>query len=321
MSTIKRYALAVLGLLVGGLSGVHALAGPTQSNVGAPGGYVTACASFNPEDRGSFQVGADLERAFTVSGSLCRSDTFSSTGGGATADVTFNLSTSSGAASGSAAFGAIRLQATELAKGASAAGVGGGWTERMSVTRAGQDGESAVWLFRLHVSGSGFVEQFGGGVSAAVGGFRNGELLSRTVSGWNGGTASTGLGQSFSWGSGSTRNAPATLAIDETLTFAVPVTLGRDFNWGIYATALARGPFNACCGTYAQSVDFGNTFRYAGSAGLVVDGVLYQDETFVSASGIDWRNAAPVPEPGAWVLLLSGLCAVAAVCRARSISR
>lgn len=96
--------------------------------------------------------------------------------------------------------------------------------------------------------------------------------------------------------------------MDDAVTFAVPVVLGQSFVWGVYATAMAGARSYASAPWIATAAaDSSPGLAYGGSAGLFVGGVAMDGYTLNSARGIDWMPAAPVPEPGSWLLMLAGI--------------
>ena len=145
-------------------------AGPSQSTVVAPGGFVSACASYRTDNFKLPVPGADMEREFFSYGHSCESRTFSGAGGIATVTANYTTSSSNGSAHGFAGMGLIQLTALEDATNAypAPAAAGGGWTDRLKVSMPGQDGKAAVWLYQLWVSGNGFVSDPMGGNGGAA---------------------------------------------------------------------------------------------------------------------------------------------------------
>ena len=148
-------------------------------------------------------------------------------------------------------------------------------------------------------------------------GFKNEEELWKDVPGFdNGGSDPAGSDrQRVVWEVGGDGSRDI---VDE-VTFAVPVTLGQSFVWGVYATASAStASYQPGSGVMTSAlIDFSHTLRYGGSTGVLIGGVLYDNESLVSASGIDWQQATPVPEPASWALMLAGAGVLGSLVRRR----
>lgn len=323
MSALRR--CAACALLLWAATSAHA-AGPSQATILTPGGFASACASRHMVNFKAPVPGADLQAEFDDFAYSCESNTFSGVGSAATANATYTNFQSDGVAKAYAGMGVIKLSAQEDATNAfpAPAAAGGGWMDKVTVNLPGQAGKSAIWKFQLAVSGTGWVSDPLGGngsaVRASITGFKNHAELSRSTTGWNAGSGTAGIGQTFSWVADA---ANRSFAIDELVTFAMPVTLGTQFDWGVYASVLARAPIGNGVSThvFSSEIDFGHTISYAGSLGVTVSGVLYENETLTSVSGIDWLNAMPLPEPGTWALMLVGVGGVCRVARRRQGDR
>jgi hypothetical protein len=309
----RRLAPVLLTLVLA----TPAWAGPSQSTVVPPGGFVTACGS-GLASSNAFMPGVDITTIGTfASGRFsCQSDTFA---GGATASVEATWASPGVANSAQAAggLGWLRMQAQNTAPPSIQlpAGVGaGGWTEAMTIDAPGLSGQAAIWTFTVRVTGD-FATDGPNLDRLFVSAFKNQGELANNVPGFSrgGSDAFTTDRQRVKWDTG----RGADRGVIDVVTFAVPVMLGQSFDWGVYAT-LAAGmaaysPSLTTPGTATAQV----LLQYGGSAGLTVDGVAVAGYTLAGASGTDWLAATPVPEPGALALWLAGLAAMGGLARRR----
>lgn len=291
-----------------------ARAAAQQSDVVPPGGFVASCAA---EGSGSNHLvyGDELLARFDLPHRAglfsCHAQMFSGAGGSAQTAAAYAVPDIANTAGGSAAMGLVRLQAsnaspaeTYFAQGAA----NGGWSDTTTVSVAGLSG-SAVWLFKVGVTGSASV--LGGSATFAATAYKDEDELRRSVAGFDKGDSDnfTTDRQRVRWRiGGELNNGPASRVVDDVVTFAVPVTLGTSFVWGVYGSANAGQRAATTGDDRITTADLGPyTMRFLGSQGVLVDGVLHADAQLVSDSGIDWTQAAPVPEPGTWALMLGGL--------------
>ncbi len=304
--SVKPTILA-LALLAAG----PALAGPSQGSITPPGGFATACAG-EVSGGGQYTPGLDLEGAFTfwVGRSACQSQVFSGPAGSGSAAASWSAAGVQTESAVVARMGSIGLAGHSLSAPNlqfPLAVAGGGWSESMTIDLAGHNGESAVWLFKVDVQGQLSAGSFGS-ANVLMNAFKNELELQDWVPGFDpggsDGAASTDR-QRVRWSV--PRNE--TRLVDDQITFAVPVTLGQSFVWGVYGTVRVGTSVFAPSGSSTPTpadADFLHTLRYGGSAALMLDGVAVEGYTLTSASGIDWRLATPVPEPSAAVLMLAG---------------
>jgi hypothetical protein len=297
-----------------------AQAGPSQSTVPPPGGFASACAS-QISSGVTYTPGQDLTASFSFwpGKYTCQSQTFSGAGGLAAADAQWSSTGVNNSTETRAEMGLIRLAAESTARNDiqfPVAVSGGGWSDRMVVNLVGHAGEAAVWTFQMAVDGHLLSDR--GGASVLMSAYRNNTELSRYVTGFDKGASDsfTTDRQRVGWAASGTSER----TISDLVTFAVPITIGESFSWGVYATVKAdtgslvppiNGPLTS------GSADFLHTLRYAGSAGVLLGGQLYDNATLVADSGIDWTQAMPVPEPGTWALMLAGLATVGGLARRR----
>ena len=298
-----RLAMLLLPALLG-LG--NAQAGNSQASVNPPGGFASACASGLSAGI-SYTPGLDLVAQFGGWNASCQTSAFEGAAGQASAAAQWTSANVGNHAAIQAAMGHIHLQADNAAPQNikfPVAVSGGGWSESIVVDVAGHTGQAATWLFKVAVDGS-LSTVSGGSAGVMVNAYKNEQELMSNVPGWdNGGSDNfTTDRQRAAWRA--SRGAGRDI-VDE-VTFAVPITLGQSFVWGVYATAQAGLVSYGGVATLAQAAaDFSHTLRYGGSAGVLIGGVNYDATSLVSASGIDWRSASPVPEPATWALMLAG---------------
>ncbi|RZI96362.1 MAG: hypothetical protein EOP39_28960, partial [Rubrivivax sp.] len=234
---MKLIAFLMAGLLAG-----TAQAGPHAASVSAPGGFASACASDLSSGVG-YTPGLDITASFNfwTGHFACQSQVFAGAAGQAAAAAQWQAADASNQSAIQARMGRIHLAASNTALTTvmfPVAAAGGGWSETMSVNVAGHAGEAATWLFT--VDATGLLSAGGGSAHVMINAYKNGLELEMGVAGFDkGGSDPLGTDrQRAVWGvsrSGS-RN------IVDTVTFAVPVTLGQSFVWGVYATASAGIP-------------------------------------------------------------------------------
>ena len=314
---VKHLVVALAGAVA--LSALPAAAGPSQAGVSPPGGFVAACAS-EVSDGGQFLPGSDLAAKFTgyPGRSSCQGQYFAGTAG-STAQASYSTAAVQTASSVGGTMGTIGFAASTLAPSNSMHAVsasGGGWSDRLVVDLAGHSGESAIWLYTMQVGGT--MASTGAGVASAsvrLSGFKNKEELFASVPGFDQGNSDGVVTdrQRVNWGA----SQNVSRVVDDLVTFAVPVTLGQSFVWGVYATASASVGFSGIAGNGSSRLDFIDGLQYGGAAGLFIGGVEMNGYTLQSDSGIDWMQAAAVPEPAAWALWSAGLLTVVTRLRRR----
>lgn len=310
----------LLLLAIAGLSTPLAVqAGPSQGSVAAPGGYATACAS--QISSSSLLPGRDITAHFAgfPGQYACESQTFAGAAGQAQAAASWTAPDLANASAIQVRMGHIAFEARNDAPGGytylGPVGVAtGGWGDRLQVDLPGQAGQAAVWRFTVDVSG--LMDNAGAGAShLELTAFKDRGELFNNVPGWDRGGSdprTTEL-QRVGW---SARYGADRLVLD-TVTFAVPVTLGQAFDWGVYATLQAgASSYGASPARSTASADFGDTVQYGGSAGLWIGDQEVQGWSLSAVSGIDWL-ATPVPEPGSWALMGAGLAGLAGWTRRR----
>jgi len=312
--------MKVIAFLLAGLLAGTAQAGPNVASVSAPGGFASACAS-DLSSGVTYTPGLDITASFSFwTGHFsCQSQAFAGATGQASAAAQWNAADAANQSSIQARMGQINLAASNTARinvMFPVAAAGGGWSETMTVNVAGHEGEAATWLFT--VKATGLLSAGGGSAQVMVNAYKGGAgELSFDTPGFDPGGSdplSTDR-QRVVWGVSRSGNR----SIDDTVTFAVPVTLGQSFVWGVYATAQAgiAAWTPSLDAMVSSSADFLHTLSYGGSSGVLIGGVAYDNEQLLAGSGIDWTQAAAVPEPGVWALMLLGLAMVGGLARCR----
>jgi hypothetical protein len=301
--THRPLAACLLSLAV---AATQAATGPSQGTAPLPGGFVTACAS-QISSGVTYTPGRELQSAFDfwAGQATCNSQVFNGLGSGsATADWTSPKVQNH--SSVQASLGAIHLATSNVAPKNiqfPVAVAGGGWNDTITFTD-GQAGQTGRWLFQMAVDGS--FTTAGGASAVELAAYKNKVLLGRGIAGFDRGDSDALVtdAQQVLWRSGNASSR----SVSDLITFAVPFVYGQAFSFGVYATAKSG------LGSYSGSdlrvvdaaVDFSHTLRFAGTLGVVVDGVLDTNPTLVSASGVDWR-VSTVPEPATWCAMLAGL--------------
>lgn len=297
-----------------------AQAGPSQSTAPRPGGFATACAS-QVSSGVTYTPGLDLTATFSPwpGQYSCLSETFAGAAGLASAEAHWSAPVIDNGTQVQAGMGRIGFAAHSEARSDKQFPVavsGGGWGDRMVVNLDGHAGEAGIWKFQVAVDGS--LTAGGGSTQVMMNAYRNGQELSNAVAGFDKGGSDgfTTDRQRVRWAKGGT----GVRVVDDVVTFAVPITIGQSFSWGVYGTLKASignmGPPSSAVMTTSEA-DFLHTLRYAGSSGVVLGGQLYTDAELLADSGIDWRAAVPVPEPSSWALMLAGLACIGRLARRR----
>lgn len=317
--TLLRKSHLAVGCLCA-VAGVSVQA-QSQSSINGTGGFVSACAYSNSGS--GFNPGGNLPALFGSAN--CNSDTFSGNGS-VTESATYNSGLTSNQSQGTVGLGTLHLSASNSAPNNSyfsAAGANGGWTETLVANAANQAGHAGVTVVALKVTGSLAAHGFAGASSFQLTGYKDkNQLTIYGLSGlYNYGSQSNPIGtdrQIANWSvatdyyyvSGQGLN-DASATIDDTINFAIPVTLGQSFSFGVYGYALAgMRSASGVAGISTAGTDFSHTVTWGGVVGIYdSNGQLLSDYSLTSASGADWTRpfTAPVPEPESYAMMLVGL--------------
>lgn len=304
--------------LVAWLSFQTAQAGPSQGSITLPGGYATACAS--QISSSSLLPGSDITAHFAnyPGRHSCQSQTFTGAAGQANAAALWTAPDLANQSAIQVGMGTIGLFAQNNAPNTYQSPLGvasGGWGDRSTIALAGMEGQAAVWRFQIDVSGSMVNDQWGA-TRLELTSFKDRVELRTSVPGYDKGGSDPATSEwqrvRYSARYGADRE------VLDVVTFAVPVTIGQAFDWGVFATLTAGASSNSSDPSRSIAwADFGQTVAFGGSAGLYLGDQALQGWTMASDSGIDWL-ASPVPEPGSWALMLGGLVAVGRLARRRA---
>lgn len=285
------------------------LAGPSQDAISSPGGLANACAT-EISSAASFTPGGDLEAGMTryAGRYACQSEVFGGDGQAQAGAEWHNGAGVDAGAQGRARLGVIDLHATNASNASwqyPGGAVNAGWSDTLTFDLPGQTGTAAVWLFTVSVNGR-LGTRGVGGAGLQLAHYGNEALVPSSVAGYaySGTDPVARSRQHLSWST--IGNVDWT--VDSAVTFALPVTFGEAIVWGGYAHAYAGQYSQSSAGWPGTSdADFLSGIIYGGPLALMVGGQAAQGWTLSAASGHDWLQAAAVPEPAVWMLLLPGL--------------
>jgi hypothetical protein len=199
-----------------------------------------------------------------------------------------------------------------------AAGANGGWKETFVANASGKMGQAGVVVVQQHVTGSLAAHGFAGSADFELTAYKNNSQL--TIYGlqglYNYGTQSNPIStdrQLANWSVatyGANEN-DASVIINDTVKFAIPVVFGQSFSLGVYGYAGAgMRSKSGVQGISTAGVDFSNTVTWSGVAGVYdSNGSLVSNYSLTSDSGVDWTKplTAPIPEPETYAMMLAGL--------------
>ncbi|RZJ06875.1 MAG: PEP-CTERM sorting domain-containing protein [Rubrivivax sp.] len=300
--------MRLAALVLSALLSVGVQAAPRQSDILPSGGFLNVCAA-PIGGGGGFWAGDDITGQFAAG--TCNTHYFNSGAVSDTASSSGPLISNN--AAGAARMGWVQMSAenhspaeTWFAHG----GVNGGYTDRLSVNAAGHAGESGFLLLRIAVNGTMWATAEAGGTGFQVVPYLNQAQVSAVHPGYDDGSSNHLWGTDLQVGAWGVGSAPdSSLAINEVITFSLPVVVGESMDVGLYTHADAGQRSSG--GYPGWMANSGLSFTsYLDGATLMLGGVPVSGFSIASASGLDWKVSA-VPEPGIWMLMLAGLGCVA----------
>lgn len=292
-------------LTMGLVTAVMSLAGQasatiSQATIASPGGFMQVGATTVGESF-TTALGDDLEFVYMGSGDVFDEAQF---GGIGSAARSISTSFSGGSAN---AIGSVNLGQIKVASSSASTAFGfvkgeahGGFKDSLTISNAALDGQAGFHVFTIGVTGTLTATGISGRAYAEIGAFKDGV---RTLvnqyhdDGQSNNLFATGFQQGFWEASTATTNGFDQFIVNDTITFAVPIVFGQEFELGLYARAAGdkRSSLNDSNGSTADAL-FQNTFTWTGTQSvLLADGTVVSDYDLVSASGLDYRGLVPAP--------------------------
>ena len=227
-------------------------------------------------------------------------------------------STSSGSSSGTASLGTITMSASNNAQNGLAfpmSAVNGGWKDSFTANAQGMTGMQGYAVVAVNVSASMEAHGFAGAAKVALTAYKNNVQLTKAVSGghfidgsqsdlivtdnqlavWS--VASYGYGEN-----------DASRYVSDQVLFAIPVTFGQSFSFGVYDVTFA-GMRSASSVPGNSTSQVNDTVTWGG-----VFGFFDNDGNKISGASLT-SNLAAVPEPETYAMFLAGLGLIGAIAR------
>lgn len=308
---MKRAGVALAAWMVGAAAQA---ALPVPADVVGSGVQVATCASLRGSGDG-LAITDVIDSGLLSPGTEC----VGALASGAQASVARSASQDNGLAqahaSGQAAMGVLHLSSTLHTPGSSSGAtfpVGiaqASFVDMMTANAPGLTGQSGFLLLPIHVSGVLDASGNAGSAGFTVAALKNDITLAAANPGYG-----VGTGNQVSTDRQQPTYAVASFpvpgplsehqVVNETVVFSVPVIFGTPFELTLVGRSIAGT--RSRDGGGDSSSDFEHTLQWLGaSQAMLVDGTRV-NVTTSGASGIDWTEAAPVPEPGTALLLLAG---------------
>lgn len=297
------HRLAALSLCA--LLSVGARAAPRQLDIVPPGGFLNVCAA--PSGGGSgFWAGDDITSQF-ASGNCIPSNFVP--GGHVSVSTNSSAPSITNNATGAAHIGWVQMSAENHSPAATFfahGGVNGGFSDNLTVNLAGHAGQSGYLLLRVAVVGTMWATAEAGSAGFEVVPYLNKGMLGAANPGYDDGSSNHLWSTDRQVGAWAVASAPdASMAVNEIVTFSLPVVVGQSMEVGLYANVDAGQRSSG--GFPGWSANSGLSFTsYLAGASLMLGGQAMPGFSISSASGVDW-SVSTIPEPHAWLLMLAGL--------------
>lgn len=275
------------------------IAGFNFNTAPAPGGFLHACAG--PSMGGSNPwPGSDFTTLFDEPGSVIDEQSFAGL-----QEITVSAGFVDGdvanSSSGIASLGFVQMLAQNSSPNSApfpAGLVNGGWSETIVVTSPGLEGQQGYMQFTLNVSGTLFAAGFAGSAGFTVTGYKdNNQLFLNSLFDPGDSDPLSTDRQYGNWAvSTFSGGETASKAVEDTLTFAVPITFGTEFKLGIYARARAGlRSQSGVAGISSSEVDFGGGLSWGGIVAVYHDLTPIDSYTVTGGSGTNWVVPVLVP--------------------------
>jgi hypothetical protein len=310
-----------------GVAAVKAAVPVTPANLVDAGLMSATCASLRGSGNG-LSIAAAIDSGLLAASTQCTGQAVTGLVGSASSGASFANGLASASAGAQASAGVLHLGASLDTSGSLAGtqfpiGIAqAGFADTFTVNLAGHQGESGYLLVDVHVSGVLDATRNAGSASFTVSATKNNLQLQASNPGYVVGTgngASTDRQQpSWSVATYPPPDIPTTdhRVVNETITFSVPVTYGTTFEMAVLG--LATAGTRSQTGAGLSSSNFNQTVQWLGVHGVLsAGGQAVQGYTLTSGSGINWAQAAPVPEPDSAWLLAAGLFGLAGLAARR----
>ena len=310
---IRPAAVAAAAALTS-LSSAWALVPTGPADILGTGLMAATCASLQGSGNG-LAINGTIDSGLFAAGTQCTGQLAGS--GSASSAAAWSNSVAQAGAAASATPGLLRLSGSLQTPGADAGGgrfpvaiAQAAFGDMLTVDLAGHTGQQGFLLVDLHVGALLDASRAAGSAGLAVALTKDNQTLSRALPGYDSGTGNAGSTDQ-QWPAWAVASYPVPgpvhdqLAVDETVTFSLPVTFGTSFEMVVVGLSVAGA--RSRDGSALSTSDASHTIQWLGVHGLLVNGQQTTGYTLTSGSGIDWTQAAAVPEPAAWALMAGGL--------------
>lgn len=214
-----------------------------------------------------------------------------------------------------------------------------GWDDQVTINAAGLTGARGSLNAMLHLSGSvvssadpyvllqspgggGILLDFNSSANITI----NGSGLTWATQPWDDACAAVGLASRIACARSVGNDPDGTKSYSLGNVHDLPVTLDFTFgspfglSYSMIADSNARSTISAYkflgAGEANGAADMSHTLLWGGIGGVFgANGAAVTDYSVTALSGFDYRNAAPVPEPATYALLLAGLAAIGCIRR------